>query len=119
MKTTDETIEQLANKEYEWGFVTDIESDSLPPGLDEDTVRWISAKKGEPEFLLEWQEEPWGERKRGEPHRDDRFELLLAPERDLADLEEGVGGDTGDQQRKPDRQRAFRKRNASRGRRGR
>jgi len=54
MKTTDETIEQLANKEYEWGFVTDIESDSLPPGLDEDTVRWISAKKGEPEFLLEW-----------------------------------------------------------------
>ena len=52
--TTTETIEQLSQKEYEWGWVTDIESDSLPPGLNEDVVRWISAKKKEPEFLLEW-----------------------------------------------------------------
>ena len=54
MKTTNETIEQLANQEYKWGFVTDIESESLPPGLDEDVIRQISAKKKEPEFLLEW-----------------------------------------------------------------
>ena len=39
---------------YKYGFVTDIESDQAPPGLNEDTVRFISAKKGEPEWLLEW-----------------------------------------------------------------
>jgi Fe-S cluster assembly protein SufB len=48
------TIESLANQEYKYGFVTDIESDSLPPGLDEGVVRVISAKKNEPEWLLEW-----------------------------------------------------------------
>ena len=54
MAKQDETIEQLANREYQWGFVTDIESDSIPPGLSEDVVRLISAKKNEPEFMLEW-----------------------------------------------------------------
>jgi len=54
MKSTTESIEQLANREYEWGFVTDIESESIPPGLDEDVIRLISAKKKEPEFLLKW-----------------------------------------------------------------
>jgi len=49
-----DSIEQLANREYKWGFVTDIDSDSLPPGLSEDVVRAISAKKNEPEFMLEW-----------------------------------------------------------------
>ncbi|MFC3226948.1 Fe-S cluster assembly protein SufB [Marinibaculum pumilum] len=49
---TVETVEQL-NK-YKYGFVTDIESDLAPKGLDEGTVRFISAKKGEPEWLLEW-----------------------------------------------------------------
>src|SRR6476619_202791 len=39
---------------YEWGFTSDIESDFAPKGLSEDTVRFISAKKGEPEWLLEW-----------------------------------------------------------------
>ncbi|HEY8182730.1 MAG TPA: Fe-S cluster assembly protein SufB [Thermoanaerobaculia bacterium] len=48
------TIEQLANQEYKYGFVTDIESDVAPPGLNEDIVRLISKKKGEPEWLLEW-----------------------------------------------------------------
>jgi Fe-S cluster assembly protein SufB len=48
------TIEQLANQEYKYGFVTDIESDVAPPGLNEDIVRLISNKKGEPEWLLEW-----------------------------------------------------------------
>lgn len=49
-----DTIEQLANQEYKYGFVTDIDSDVAPPGLNEDIVRLISTKKGEPEWLLEW-----------------------------------------------------------------
>src|SRR5437867_243179 len=48
------TIEQLANQEYKYGFVTDIEADEAPPGLNEDIVRLISTKKNEPEWLLEW-----------------------------------------------------------------
>jgi Fe-S cluster assembly protein SufB len=47
-----EAAEKLAT--YEWGFVSDIESDFAPKGLSEDTVRFISAKKGEPEWLLDW-----------------------------------------------------------------
>ncbi len=48
------SIEALVNKEYAYGFVTDVESDTIPAGLTEDTVRAISAKKQEPEWLLEW-----------------------------------------------------------------
>jgi Fe-S cluster assembly protein SufB len=48
------TIETFANQEYKWGFVSDIESESIPRGLSEDVVRLISAKKHEPEWLLEW-----------------------------------------------------------------
>src|SRR5256886_9090577 len=48
------TIEQLANQEYKYGFVTDVEADVAPPGLNEDIVRLISSKKGEPEWMLEW-----------------------------------------------------------------
>ncbi|MGI9107615.1 MAG: Fe-S cluster assembly protein SufB [Pyrinomonadaceae bacterium] len=48
------TIELLANQEYKYGFVTDIESDMIPRGLSEDTIRLISAKKQEPEFMLEF-----------------------------------------------------------------
>lgn len=47
-------IQELAEREYKYGFVTDIEADSVPAGLNEDTIRLISAKKNEPEFLLEW-----------------------------------------------------------------
>ncbi len=47
-------INEIANAEYKAGFVTDIESDTIPAGLNEDVVRLISAKKGEPPFLLEW-----------------------------------------------------------------
>src|SRR5690349_14447242 len=54
MATETTEIETLANREYKWGFETAIESDSLPPGLNEETVRFISAKKGEPEWMLEW-----------------------------------------------------------------
>src|SRR5918993_3734775 len=54
MSTATETIEQLANREYKYGFVTDVESESIPKGLSEDVVRLISQKKNEPEWLLEW-----------------------------------------------------------------
>jgi Fe-S cluster assembly protein SufB len=47
-------IEALTNQEYKYGFYTDIEADSVPPGLNEDIIRLISAKKNEPEFMLEW-----------------------------------------------------------------
>ena len=47
-------IEDFANREYEHGFVTEVEQDTLPPGLDEDVIRTISAKKGEPEWMTEW-----------------------------------------------------------------
>jgi Fe-S cluster assembly protein SufB len=47
-------IETLVNKEYPYGFVTDVEADTIPRGLSEDVVRLISAKKNEPEFMLEW-----------------------------------------------------------------
>ena len=57
MAATVETVDQvraLADDKYKYGFVTDIESDTAPKGLDESTVRFISAKKEEPEWLLEW-----------------------------------------------------------------
>ena len=54
MSTDPDNIESLVNRRYEHGFVTDIESDSLPPGLDEDVVRAISERKNEPEFMLDW-----------------------------------------------------------------
>ena len=54
MSTETNTIEQLANKEYKWGFITDIESDTAPKGLNEEIIRFISLKKNEPEWLLEW-----------------------------------------------------------------
>lgn len=54
MPTESESIETLAQREYKYGFVTEVEADTLPPGLDEDVVRAISAKKNEPEWMLEW-----------------------------------------------------------------
>src|SRR2546423_1771995 len=54
MPTAEREIETLANREYKWGFVTDIEADSLPPGLNEEVVRFISAKKQEPQWMLDW-----------------------------------------------------------------
>src|SRR3984957_16201322 len=54
MTTATSTIQELANREYQHGFVTDIESETMAPGLNEDVIRTISAKKGEPDWLLEW-----------------------------------------------------------------
>ncbi len=47
-------LKTIAARDYEWGFVTDVEADTLPPGIDEDAVRLLSAKKHEPEWLLAW-----------------------------------------------------------------
>jgi Fe-S cluster assembly protein SufB len=54
MSTATETIEGLVQKDYKYGFYTDLEADSAPPGLNEDIIRLISAKKNEPDFMLEW-----------------------------------------------------------------
>jgi len=54
MSTATETIEGLVKQEYKYGFYTDVEADAAPPGLNEDIIRLISAKKNEPEFMLEW-----------------------------------------------------------------
>src|ERR1039457_490569 len=54
VSTSANTIETFANQEYKWGFVTEIDADTVPPGLNEDVIRLISKKKNEPEFMLEW-----------------------------------------------------------------
>jgi len=53
-KVASDEMQDLVKKDYKWGFVTDIEADSAPPGLNEDIIRFISAKKDEPEWLLNW-----------------------------------------------------------------
>ncbi|MDA9132383.1 Fe-S cluster assembly protein SufB, partial [Alphaproteobacteria bacterium] len=56
MAATQETIDTLeeATGKYKYGFVTDIESDKAPKGLNEDIIRFISAKKDEPQWMLDW-----------------------------------------------------------------
>ncbi len=55
MPTSDEEIKEIiAEQEYKWGFISDIEADEAPPGLNEEIVRFISAKKSEPQWLLDW-----------------------------------------------------------------
>ncbi|MGA7537181.1 MAG: Fe-S cluster assembly protein SufB [Steroidobacteraceae bacterium] len=54
MSETENQLEGLLTRRYKHGFVTDIDADTVPPGLDEDVVRLISRKKGEPDFLTEW-----------------------------------------------------------------
>ena len=54
MSSKDKILDELAGKEYKYGFVTDVELDTIPKGLNEDTVRFISAKKKEPKFMLDW-----------------------------------------------------------------
>ena len=50
----DNTLDDLVGRDYAAGVVTDIEADTLPPGLDEDVIRFISARKSEPEWLTQW-----------------------------------------------------------------
>ncbi|MCO6438877.1 MAG: Fe-S cluster assembly protein SufB [Phycisphaerae bacterium] len=54
MTDTQKTLDRWARQEYKYGFITDIEADSAPPGLNEDIIRFISQKKGEPDFMTEW-----------------------------------------------------------------
>ena len=54
MKAKNKTIEEFTSQEYQYGFVTDIEQDTIAPGLDENVIRFISHKKGEPDWLLNW-----------------------------------------------------------------
>jgi Fe-S cluster assembly protein SufB len=66
---TSPSVESLVQREYKYGFVTDIEADSIPKGLSEDVVRLISEKKGEPAWLLEWRLKAYrGWLKMLEPH---------------------------------------------------
>ena len=53
MTASNQVVKDVAAQEYKYGFVTDVESDFAPPGLSEETVRFISAKKNEPEWMLE------------------------------------------------------------------
>ncbi len=54
MTTEQNTIEELTNREYKYGFVTQVEADTVPAGLNEEIIRMISAKQGEPAWLIEW-----------------------------------------------------------------
>ncbi|HTY16981.1 MAG TPA: Fe-S cluster assembly protein SufB [Myxococcota bacterium] len=64
-----ETVEQLARREYKWGFTTPIEQDVVEPGLSEDVIRLISAKKGEPAWMIDWRLEAYRRwQKMEEPH---------------------------------------------------
>jgi Fe-S cluster assembly protein SufB len=72
MSSTVNQINDITQQEYKWGFITSIDEDRLPPGLNEDVVRAISLKKGEPEFMMEWRLKAyryWAtlERKHAEP----------------------------------------------------
>ncbi len=60
MSRAENTVEILANREYKYGFVTDVEAEAVPPGLSEEIIRLISAKKNEPEWLLEWRLRAYG-----------------------------------------------------------
>jgi Fe-S cluster assembly protein SufB len=69
MASTPVDLDELVGQKYRHGFVTDIDSDTVPPGLDEDVIRLISRKKGEPEFLLEWRLKAYRHwRTMAEPH---------------------------------------------------
>ena len=54
MAATNQLVKDVARQDYKYGFTTDVESETAPPGLNEDTVRFISEKKNEPEWMLEW-----------------------------------------------------------------
>lgn len=83
MINSNEIIDDIANKEYEFGFSTDIEMDMAPPGLNEDIIRFISAKKNEPEWLLEWRLKGFAAFKKMEFPKWQHFEM---PQLDLQAL---------------------------------
>jgi Fe-S cluster assembly protein SufB len=102
MPAVQETVEQVRRidvDQYKYGFVTDIESDKAPKGLTEDTVRFISAKKGEPEWMLEWRlaafrhwptmrEPKWARVKYGPIDYQDLYYYSAPKKKSLASLDE-------------------------------
>jgi Fe-S cluster assembly protein SufB len=87
MSTSQKTIEALANQEYRYGFVTDIEADVAPRGLNEDIIRLISSKKKEPDFMLEWRLKAyryWA--KREEAEGEPKWANLRYPRIDYQDM---------------------------------
>ena len=54
MSSATDTIQEFVSNEYKYGFVSDIDTETLPPGLNEEVIRTISAKKTEPDFMLQW-----------------------------------------------------------------
>ena len=103
MSSNTNVIRDLAEREYKWGFVTDIGEERIPKGLTEDTVRLISAKKNEPEFMLQWrlkayrywasqearQAEPTWANIKYPPYRLSGNHVLLRPEAEAATGEPG------------------------------
>ncbi len=96
--TNTEVIDERVGQEYKYGFVTEVEQDTFPPGLDEDVIRRLSAKKGEPEWMLEWRlkayrswlkmVEPTWANIRYEPIDYQSISYFSAPKRALASLDE-------------------------------
>ena len=68
VQATVDRVRSIEVDAYKYGFVSDIESDKAPKGLNEDTVRFISAKKGEPEWLLDWRLEAYRRWRRWRRH---------------------------------------------------
>jgi len=60
MAKSNPIIDSAISQEYEYGFVTDIEQETIPPGLNEDVIRLISSKKNEPDWLLKWRLKAYG-----------------------------------------------------------
>jgi Fe-S cluster assembly protein SufB len=99
-KVTDDLLEEHLSNDYKYGFTTDIESDMAPKGLSEDTIRFISAKKNEPEWLLKWRLDAFAKWKTmTEPHwahvnfpaidyQDSYYYAAPKPKKELASLDE-------------------------------
>ncbi len=96
--TNTEVIDERVGQEYKYGFVTDVEQDTFPPGLDEDVIRRLSQKKGEPEWMLEWRlkayrswlemKEPTWANIRYEPIDYQSISYFSAPKKGPASLDE-------------------------------
>ncbi|WP_236975710.1 Fe-S cluster assembly protein SufB [Membranihabitans maritimus] len=83
MKSENEIIDDFTAREYEFGFVTDIEMDVLPPGLNEEVIHFLSAKKEEPQWLLDWRLKSYEAFKRQKMPKWQNFE---APDVDFQDI---------------------------------
>ena len=83
MSKDQKIIDQAISREYEYGFVTDIEQDIIPPGLNEDVVRIISDKKNEPKWLLDWRLKAF---KRWKKMKNPKWSMLNYPDIDYQDI---------------------------------